>query len=156
MEKQIFHTEAAQTLSATIQDFTAWVTWCLGYAHLCSSPVYYGEMGGAWSTHQSERNFIHSFGRKNLRETDHWEDLGVDGGTLIWTLRNRFGECGLDTPGSEQRPVAGSCDFGNQSSKMCREKCASRICHWEDGWGWPWGYAYFRLDLKHYFIKSMS
>ena len=85
----------------------------LGTAHPCSSPLYYGEMGGAHSTHQSEGSFIHSFGRKNLRETDHWEDLGIDGGTLIWTFRNRFGERGMDTADSGQRPVAGSCDLGN-------------------------------------------
>lgn len=133
---KFFHTEAAQTLGATIHDFTGCVTWCLESAHTCSSPVYYGEMGGACSTHQTEENFIHSFGRKSLRETDHWEDLGVDGATFIWTLRNRFGERGLETPGSGQRPVAGSCDNGNKpsGSKICRERCASRIFHWGGGW----------------------
>ena len=101
------HTEAAPKLGATIQDFTAWVTGARNCTP-CPSPLYYGEMGGVCSTHQSKGNFIHSFGRKNLRETDHWENLGVVGGTLIWTLRNRFGERGLDKPGSGQRPVAGS------------------------------------------------
>jgi len=47
---------------------------------------------GACGTLQTKGNFIRSLGRKNLRETDHWEDLGVDGCTFIGTLRDRFGE----------------------------------------------------------------
>jgi hypothetical protein len=35
-------------------------------------------------------------------------------GILKWILRNRVGGCRLDSSGSGQGPVAGSCAFGNE------------------------------------------
>jgi hypothetical protein len=46
---------------------------------------------------------------------DHLEDLGVDGKIILeCILGNRVGRCGLDSSGSGQEPVAGSCKYSNE------------------------------------------
>jgi len=55
----------------------------------------------------------------NLRERDHLEDIGVDGGDntemdlLVVGWEHR-----LDLSGSEQRQVVGSCECGNEPQEF--------------------------------------
>jgi hypothetical protein len=50
-----------------------------------------------------------------LKKKDDSEDLGVDGRTILnWILGNRVGGCGLDSSGTGQGPMAGSCEHVNK------------------------------------------
>jgi hypothetical protein len=52
---------------------------------------------------------------ENLKERDHSEDLGIDGKIISeHILGNKVGRCGMDASGSGYRPVAGSCEHGNE------------------------------------------
>jgi len=41
---------------------------------------------------------------------DHFQDLGVDVKKMLKWVLKKYWECGLDSSGSEQSPVAGSCE----------------------------------------------
>jgi hypothetical protein len=54
---------------------------------------------------------------KNQKERDHWEELDVSRKIILRRiLENRMGWNGLDSSGSGQRPVEGSCEHGNEPS----------------------------------------
>jgi hypothetical protein len=40
-------------------------------------------MGGACSTYDGEKRYIQDFGGGNLRERDHFEDIGIDGRLIL-------------------------------------------------------------------------
>jgi hypothetical protein len=47
--------------------------------------------------------------------TAHSKDLGTDGKIILkWILGNGVEMCGLDASASGQKPVAGSCEHGNE------------------------------------------
>jgi hypothetical protein len=48
-----------------------------------SDEIKEGEKNGACSTHARYHKFIHSFGLKNLKETNHSEDLDVGGKAIL-------------------------------------------------------------------------
>jgi hypothetical protein len=51
------------------------------------------------------------FWLQSLKSRDHLENLGIDGNVILkGSYVNRFRECGLDSSGSRQGPVAGSCE----------------------------------------------
>jgi hypothetical protein len=54
------------------------------------------------------------------REGDHLEDQGVCGKMgSEWILGRLAWECGLDSTGSGQGPVAGWCECGDEPSGSC-------------------------------------
>jgi hypothetical protein len=54
---------------------------------------------------------------QNLKERDHFEDLGVDKNIVLeWTLRSRVGGCGLYLSVSRRGPVAGPYEHGDEPS----------------------------------------
>jgi hypothetical protein len=61
------------------------------------------------------------------KEIDHLEDQGV-GGNLgsEWNLWRLALECGLDSTGSGQGPVAGCCKCGDEPSGSCATELVSR------------------------------
>jgi len=63
-------------------------------------------MDGTCSIHEGKMWSENRKGRDHLEDPD----LGWD----IRIFRNRMRRCGLDSPGSEQGPVAGSCEQGNK------------------------------------------
>jgi hypothetical protein len=53
----------------------------------------------------------------NLRERDHFEDVDIEGNTiLIWICKKWFRRHGLGRSGSGQGQVAGCCECGNEPS----------------------------------------
>jgi hypothetical protein len=53
----------------------------------------------------------------NILDGEHFEDLGVDGKIILERiLGNRVERFGLDTSGSGQGPVVGSCEHSNEPS----------------------------------------
>jgi hypothetical protein len=59
------------------------------------------EMGRVYSTHGRDDESLQNFGRKNLNERDHLEDLSVDGKIILeWILGNRVERCGMAASGS--------------------------------------------------------
>jgi hypothetical protein len=56
------------------------------------------------------------FWAENLKGRDYSEDLGVDGKIILELILRKLGveRCGLDSSGSVQGPVAGSCEHGNE------------------------------------------
>jgi hypothetical protein len=54
------------------------------------------------------------FWLESLKERGHSEDLDVDGRTISNWILGQW--CGLDASDSVQRPVAGSCEHGNEPS----------------------------------------
>jgi hypothetical protein len=51
----------------------------------------------------------------NLKGKDHLEDLDKDGRiTLEWILKKQSVDCEVDSFGSGQGPLAGSCEHGNE------------------------------------------
>jgi hypothetical protein len=53
----------------------------------------------------------------DLRETDHLEDLGVNGRVILrWIIRKWDVGHGLNWSGSGQGQVAGTCNCGNEHS----------------------------------------
>jgi hypothetical protein len=60
----------------------------------------------------------------DLRETDHFEDLGIDGRIkLKYFFKSELGRHGLICSDSGQGKVAGACEWGNEPSGSipCRE-----------------------------------
>jgi hypothetical protein len=57
---------------------------------------------------------------KSPKERDHLEDQGV-GGKMgsEWILGKLSWGCGFDSTGSEQGPVAGCCECGDEPSGSC-------------------------------------
>jgi hypothetical protein len=52
-----------------------------------------------------------------LKEREHSEDLSLDGRIILnGSKRNSVGGCRLDSSGSGQRAVVGSCQHGNEPS----------------------------------------
>lgn len=62
----------------------------------------------AHSMHGTEEKCIENWS-ENLNIGDHMEDLGTDGWIMIQYQRNRMDGCELDSSGSEQTLVVGSC-----------------------------------------------
>jgi len=55
---------------------------------------------------------------ENLNEGDHFVDLGVEGRIILGRIILKQGVgCGLDFGGSEQGPVLGYREHGNESSR---------------------------------------
>jgi hypothetical protein len=55
------------------------------------------------------------FWLRSLKGRDHSEDQGVHGRIILkWPLGNRVGVCRLDSSGSGQEPVPGSCEHDNK------------------------------------------
>ena len=74
-------------------------------------------MGAECSTYGGEDRCIQNFGRGDLREVYHSEDLGLDGRIILrWIFRKWLVGYGLDQAGSGQGQVAGTCECGNESS----------------------------------------
>jgi hypothetical protein len=49
--------------------------------------------------------------------TFYWQDLSIDGRIILKESKGKkVGRCGLDSSGSGQRPVAGSCEHCNETS----------------------------------------
>jgi hypothetical protein len=59
-----------------------------------------------------------TFSWGSLKENDHLEDRCVDRSMrLEWILSRLADEgCGVDSPGSGQRPMAGCCEHGDEPS----------------------------------------
>jgi hypothetical protein len=56
-----------------------------------------------------------TFWSANLKGRDCSEDVGVDRKIILeWILGKEGGKVWLDSSGSEQGPVAGSCEHGNE------------------------------------------
>jgi hypothetical protein len=49
-------------------------------------------MGGAYATVREGERCVQCFGKKNLREIEHWRDTGVDGRII---LRRNFKKWGV-------------------------------------------------------------
>jgi hypothetical protein len=51
----------------------------------------------------------------NLRERDHWEDLGIDGRIILrWIFMKQDVGVWTALAGSGQRQVVGTCECGNE------------------------------------------
>jgi hypothetical protein len=71
-----------------------------------------------WAGHvarMGEERKVYKVLVESPKERDHWEDQGV-GGKMgsEWILERLAWECGLDSTGSEQGPVAGCCECGDE------------------------------------------
>jgi hypothetical protein len=56
---------------------------------------------------------------ENLNGRDHLKDLGTYRIIILkWILRNRVRSCRLDSCGSEQGMMVGSCEHGNEPSRF--------------------------------------
>jgi len=53
---------------------------------------------------------------KNLKRTEHLEELGTDGMTILEWILNMVSWCGLDSFRTGQEPVDDSCEHGNEPS----------------------------------------
>jgi hypothetical protein len=53
---------------------------------------------------------------ESQKESDHWEDQGVGGWTILKWIFDRMGWYGLDRSDSGYGPVEDSCEHGNEPS----------------------------------------
>jgi hypothetical protein len=78
------------------------------------------EVGGACSTRGRWEKHVQGFGGKSQRKNKDLEDQRVDGRMVPKCTLGRLvgggGECGMDSPGSGQGPLAGCCECGDEPS----------------------------------------
>jgi len=75
-------------------------------------------MGGACSTHGEGTEEVHrGFCWRNLKESDHFENRGVDGCIILnGSSGNGMRRHGLDLSGSGCGQVVANCEYGNEPS----------------------------------------
>jgi hypothetical protein len=91
-------------------------------------------VGGSCSTHGRGEKSVQGFGVKAEgkrplgRPRRRWE-----GGIRMDLRDTGLGECGLDSTGSGQGPVAGCCECGDEPSGSCATELVSYVIRLSNG-----------------------
>jgi hypothetical protein len=65
-------------------------------------------------------NASRAFWWRNSKERDHFRDVCVDGRIIVNCILNIYCSCGLNSSGSGQGTLEGSCDYGKEPSSFIK------------------------------------